>query len=160
MADCFHQSWFGILAGMVVESVALCQQTSFVAHSLCMNVYDFVDASSTALLPLAVEYQIKDLLELCTLYFRRFYKTESPEKRSPDWYRSLPSQKRKSEDIKEQHIPTLEMLTLAEKYDLNDLVDGMLVKCAAKLSLFQIDSQKELPENKDLSDINYLKLIR
>ena len=68
--------------------------------------------------------------------------------------------RKKEEDIKEQHIPTLEMLTLAEKHDLNDLVDGMLVKCAAKLSLSQIDRQKKLPENKDLSDSNYLKLIR
>ena len=52
------------------------------------------------------------------------------------------------------------MLTLAEKYDLKDLVDGMLVKCAAKLSLSQIDRQKKLLENKNLSDNNYLKLIR
>ena len=81
-------------------------------------------------------------------------------RRSPNWYRSLSSQRKKEEDIKEQHIPTLEMLTLAEKHDLNDLVDGMLVKCAAKLSLSQIDCQKKLPENKDLSDSNYLKLIR
>ena len=115
-----------------------------------MNVYDFVDASSTALLPLAAEYQIKDLLELCTLYFRRFYKTESPEKSSPDWYRSLASQRRKSVDIKEQHVPTLVMLTLAEKYDLNALVDGILVKCAAKLSLFhfRLIARRSYPKTK------------
>ena len=125
-----------------------------------MSTYDFLDDSSTALLPLAVEYQMKQLLELCTLHLRRVYITESPEQHSPDWYRSLSSQRKKEEDIGEQHIPTLEMLTLAEKYDLNDLVDSMLAKCAAKLNLSQIDRQKKLPENKDLSDSNYLKLIR
>ena len=72
-----------------------------------MNVYDVVDASSTALLPLAVEYPMKHLLGLCTLHLRRVYKTESPEQCKPDWYRCLSSQSKKEEDIKELHIPTL-----------------------------------------------------
>mgnify|MGYP001794404115 CR=1 FL=1 len=59
-----------------------------------------------------------------------------------------------------KHVPQLLMLTLAEKYDLKDLSETMLTKCAARLSIRDIDKQKMLPENKDLSDETYMRLIR
>ena len=44
------------------------------------------------------------------------------------------------------------MLTRAERHGLKDLAETLLIKFAAKISIEDIDRQKKLPENKDLSD--------
>lgn len=93
-------------------------------------------------MPLAVEYQIECLQKLCCDQFLLNLMNYEPDCGEPT------------------HLPSLEMLTLADAHHLNDLKEKMLIKCAARLNLEEINRQKLLPENKALSDEAYNKLLR
>lgn len=101
-----------------------------------MDFFIILDEVAVALLPLAVEYQIKCLQEICSAHFSRASLYDMA------------------------HIPTLEMLTLAETHSLADLKEKMLIKCAAKLGTAEIDRQRLLPENKAMTEQTYIRLLR
>ena len=80
------------------------------------------DQKVTALLPLADEYQIAGLKQLCVTELKKFA------------------------------VPRLEYVSVGIIYNLDDLVSTAIDTCAKKLGLEEIDRQQNLPENKDVVD--------
>lgn len=98
------------------------------------------DHKSMAILPLAVEYQMETLQHICE---------DQLMERLPCGQSSIP-----------KGIPLLVMLTLAERLQLKELTAQMIEKCAARLTIQEIDRQKELPENNSLPAETYHQLIK
>ena len=85
-------------------------------------IFIISDLKATALLPLADEYQIEGLKQLCVTELKKFA------------------------------VPRLEYVSLGIIYNLDDLLSAAIETCAKKLGLEEIDRQQNLPENKDVVD--------
>lgn len=88
------------------------------------------EAKAIALLPLANEYDISSLKIVCSAELRKDIKTR------------------------------LEIVTLAEMCHVQDLLDEFIQRCGRSLSLVQIDKQRQLPENKYLTDTPMAAIYR
>ena len=95
-----------------------------------------VESRALTLLPLPKEYEIKELLEACKNNFALYDLQTSPSK------------------------PPLQMLTIAESLNLEELRVKMVDGCAKKITLTQLDSQRKLEENAKLTDTTYHQVIR
>ena len=88
------------------------------------------DPKPTNLLPMAHEYEIEQLKNLCILELEKFANAR------------------------------LEHVTLAIRYSLDDLLTKAIKSCAMKLSLTDIDSQRLQAENHEIDDSIVLQILR
>ena len=89
-----------------------------------------LDEMAATLLPLAEEYQLKNLKSKCASELSKLQK------------------------------PRLELVTLAEKYDVPELLDKAINSCATNLTPDEISLQQQKPENADISDGALLRIFR
>ena len=95
---------------------------------------------ATVLLPLAVEYALSDLQHWCETKILGI----------------IPDSSHQTED---NSIPILAMLTTAEKLDLKDLRERMIDRCARRMSIADLELQKESVDNKDLKPETYTEVV-
>ena len=94
------------------------------------SISNISDSKATNLLPLAHEYEIEQLKNLCILELEKFANAR------------------------------LEHVTLAIRYSLDDLLTKAIKSCAMKLSLTDIDSQRLQAENHEIDDSIVLQILR
>lgn len=82
------------------------------------------------MLPFAEEYQMLNLKETCARELTKMAK------------------------------PRLEILTLAERYNLSQLLQKAIDSCACKLEPGEIERQLKMPINEGLSDGSVLKIYK
>lgn len=95
-----------------------------------------------ALLPLAVEYDIKDLQQWCENRFKGHPKTAS------------------SYDGEDESEPSLHMVTLAEKLDLKDLHTYMIDRCARRMAVRSLAYERKSTKNMELHKDTYAEIIK
>ena len=102
-------------------------------------IFHQIGLRATVLLPLAVEYALSDLQHWCETKIL-----------------GMPSSTHQAED---NSIPILAMLTAAEKLDLKDLQEKMIDRCARRISIADLELQKESVDNKDLKPETYTEVV-
>lgn len=94
-----------------------------------MPIIFFIDSKAAALLPLAFEYQIERLKASCV------------------------------NELMKMAVPRLEIVTLAHKYEVKDLLMSAIEVCTSQIDSLQLDKQRERPENQGLPLEIYFKII-
>ena len=94
------------------------------------NISHISDSKATNLLPLAHEYEIEQLKNICILELEKFANA------------------------------CLEHVTLAIRYSLDDLLNKAIKCCAMKLSVTNIDCQRLQAENHEIDDSIVLQILR
>lgn len=82
------------------------------------------------MVPLAHKYDIDGLKSLCVSELKKFAK------------------------------PRLEYVSLALRFDLEELLPAAIDVCAQRLSMKDIDNQQEEPQNSEVDDSIMLKILR